>query len=114
MLVSVGEKVHIVVKRSFETELRRHFVGEIMAAEGVITRIEGYAFVFDTTRNVFVKKPEKRTSIIDLAESGYLVNIIPVQVNIDDLVYKQSTQRTMIVTDDKGFSLEINEFGTNR
>lgn len=32
MILEPGEKVHVIVGRNFEADLRRHFVGEVVAA----------------------------------------------------------------------------------
>jgi meiotically up-regulated gene 157 (Mug157) protein len=114
MVIDKGEKIHIVTRRNFEGDLRRHFVGEIVEAQDAVVRIEGYAFIWDRSRNEFAKKPDKRTTIIDLAESGYIVNILPNQVSIAKLIYKMSDQKHLTLTDQSSFTLDINEFGTSR
>jgi hypothetical protein len=55
MVIDKGEKVHIVTRRRFEGDLQRHFVGEVLEAQGAVVRIEGYAFIRDRTRNEFTK-----------------------------------------------------------
>lgn len=114
MIVSKGEKVHVVYRRTLEAEVRRHFIGEIIEAHDAIVRLDGIVFIFDNSLNQFIKKTESRTTIINLAESGYIVNLIGSQVNIEDLKYTMSTSRRLTLTDGKGFSLDINEFGANR
>ena len=44
MIVSKGEKVHVIMRRFFDEAVRRHFVGEIKEADGAIVRLEGYVF----------------------------------------------------------------------
>ena len=60
MMLRTGEKVHIIERRSFEKDLRRHFVGEIIDSSEQSIRVEGYAWVMDVTKGEFVRKPEKR------------------------------------------------------
>ena len=76
MLIETGEKVHVVVRRSFETDLRRHFIGEVTAANGSIARIDGYVMIFDKNKNTFIKSPNIRSTILDLANNGYWLNIL--------------------------------------
>ncbi len=114
MIVSPGEKVYVIFRRLFETEIRRHFVGEIMEVTGSTVRLEGNAIIFDSTKNQYSRKPELRTTIVDLAESGYIVNFIPSKVNIRDLQYILNQNKRLVVTDGKDFSLDINEFGAAR
>lgn len=111
MLVSNGDKVHIIYRALYEDSTRRHIVGEIMAAEGVVCRIEGYVFVYDSKTTMFERKDDKRVTIIDLAESGYIVNIIDRDVNIDEVNYRFLPNLGLAATDGKNFVLNINEFG---
>jgi hypothetical protein len=113
VLIDIGEKVHIITRRLFDENLRRHFVGEVIAAEGVIVRLEGYSFIYDDFKTQYLKSPEKRTSIFDLAESGYIINIIPKKVDIKKLEYKTIDRSYLVITDGE-FSLGINEFGIHR
>jgi len=47
MIVSANEKVHIITRRLFDEDLRRHFAGVVLeVAEGTIRAI-GYAFIYD-------------------------------------------------------------------
>lgn len=111
MAVSKGEKVHVVIRRLFDDAVRRHFAGEIKEAEGPVVRLEGYAFIYEEVTIQYVRKPGRRTTIIDLSESGYIANIIPADVDIDALSYQYVTGGNLVVTDGKNFSLDINEFG---
>lgn len=114
MLVNVGEKLHVLTRRLFESDVRRHFAGEVKAAESLAVRLEGYLFVFDAAKNAWVKRPEKRTRIVGLADSGHVVKVIPSGVNLDELEYRISPDKHLVVTDGRGFSLDINEFGAHR
>lgn len=114
MLFEPGDKVHVITRRNFDGDLRRHYVGEIEGGFETTARIRGYVFMLDTARNEFVRKPEERTTIIDLAESGYIVNVLPRHVDVEELTYSFSDQQKLVVTDNRGFSLDINEFGHNR
>ena len=113
MVISQGEKAHIIRRRNFVDDPRRHFIGEIKEVDGQVVRVEGYVFIFDPSKGEFFKKTQKRTTIIDLGDSGYVVNVIPMDINIEQLVYKND-EKTLFVTDGKSFSLDINEFGVNR
>ncbi|MGB5488974.1 MAG: hypothetical protein WBN06_16400 [Lysobacterales bacterium] len=114
MLLEINEKVHVVIRRTFETDLRRHFVGEIKLAIGSIARIEGYFVIFDKNKNTFIKKPSQRVTIMDLSSSGYWVNIIPKEVQLADLKYHYNNINNLTITDGKLFELDINEFGPLR
>jgi hypothetical protein len=114
MLLKKGEKVHVIARRFFEGDLRRHFVGEVKVATDTIARIEGYVFVFDTRKNEYIRKPAMRERIVSLVDSNNIVNIIPQSVNIEELSYQTSVDNRTVVTDGKSFSLDINEFSSMR
>jgi hypothetical protein len=114
MLIETGEKVHVIIRRTFETDLRRHFIGEIMAVADSCVRVKGFFMVFDRNKNSFTKKLNQRLTILDLSSSGYWVNLIPKDVNISDLIYAYDNNKNLILTDEKSFKLDINEFGVHR
>lgn len=114
MIVSNGEKLHVCVRRMLDDETRRHYVGEVAEAAGAVVRLKAWMFIFDNTRNEFVRKPELRTTIMDLGESGYTVSVIPANVDLGELRYAINRDRRLVVTDGEAFSLDINEFGPRR
>jgi hypothetical protein len=61
-----------------------------------------------------VKKAEPRTTILDVSESGYVVNILPRSVSLSDLRYETVDREFLAVVDGKGFALDVNEFGAKR
>jgi hypothetical protein len=112
MIVSKGEKLHIMYRSFYEKSSRRHVIGEIVEVQGCVCRLEGFVFVYDDKKTEFVKKPEKRTTIIDVAESGIIVNVIDSSVILEKVRYRYVSEYGLIATDDADFSLDINEFGS--
>ena len=91
-------------------DVHPHFVGEISAVTGQLFRAKGYSFVFDSGTNSYVRHPEARTRLFSLSDAGYIINVIPQEVELNSLQYRIVAGR-LAITDDSGFSLEINEFG---
>ena len=60
---------------------------------------------------MIVRRPERRTTILDLGESGYIVNLISREVDLDNITYRYVRDVGLVATDDQGFTLNINEFG---
>lgn len=110
MLLKPGEKIHVITRRSFDGDVRRHFVGQVVAADESAVRVRGFVFVFYPGPNEYVRRPDLRERIIALADAGNIINIIPEGVNLEDLVYRASEQNRLVVTDRKSFNLDINEF----
>jgi hypothetical protein len=113
MILNQGEKVHIITRRLFNTDLRRHFVGEVQAVEDNVVRLEGYAFIFDESHSQFIKRTERRVRIMGIADSGIIINVIPPEVNLKELMYRMSNERRLVLTDGRSFSLDINEFSAS-
>ena len=111
MLIEAGTKLHVIYRALYEKSTRRHFLGEVIKVDGVVCVLQGFAFVYDPKLETYQRKPERRRTVIDLAESGYVVNIVDANVNLDDVSYKYLQDTGMVATDGKNFSLDINEFG---
>jgi hypothetical protein len=110
MIFEAGEQVHVVYRALYAGSGRRHFVGKVQNAEGAVCRLEGFAFVYDKKTALFDKKPEKRVTVIDLAESGYIVNMIDGHVALENVEYSYEIGVGLIATDGAGFTLNISEF----
>lgn len=111
MLIEVGEKVHVMHRRVFETDLRRHFIGEVIAVSDMATRVRGYTFVFDRGKNTYYRLPERRCRIIPIVDASLIINIIPRMAKVDQAVYMLDKNGHIVVTDNETFSLDVNEFG---
>jgi len=113
MILDAGEKVHIVERRLFEEDLRRHFIGQIIKCTENTIRLKGHAWVFDGVKEEFVCKPELRERVVCLGEK-LTINVIPEDVNLDEVKYEVMPKKGLVVTDGKKFSLEITEFTAMR
>ncbi len=80
---SVGDKLHIITRRLFEGDIRRHFAGEVTAVMGELQEVSGYVFVFHPETNQYERRPELRTRIFSLGQQGFIVNKIPREVAIE-------------------------------
>jgi hypothetical protein len=109
-VLAVGDKLHIITRRLFANDVHPHFVCEISAVEGATFRAEGYSFVFDSGTNSFIKHPVLRTRLFSLSDAGHIINVIPSAVDLNALEYHVAGGR-LAISDGRGFSLEINEFG---
>ena len=113
MVLREGDKIHVIARRGFEQDLRRHFAGEVVAVSDYICKAVGHVFVLNPSTNRFSRKPEKRTRIVSLIDAGNIINILPSNVNTDDLNYVSGAQGHMTVTDGASFTLDIQEFLSN-
>ena len=103
-----GEKIHVIHRRHFEHEPHRHFVGVVDAYEGGVARVVGHVYAVDTTTFKFFRRPELRTRIISAASGEVLINVLPVTVDLEKIVYKIEAQ-AVHVTDGTDWHLDISE-----
>lgn len=114
MILEQGEKVHVIVRRMFERDLRRHFVGNVLEVSGDLARVEGYVFVLDSRTNQYTRRPSKRIRLIGLTDPGNIINVLPPGADLERIRYIQSQEKRLVVTDGETFNLDINEFGTTQ
>ncbi len=114
MVLEKGEKVHVISHRHFEHDLRRHFVGEVVSCTDQLVRVKGYTFVYDQARGEFAKKAIARIRIISLIDALNIINVIPAETDLNSVTYCMDRNSRLVVTDGNAFTLDINEFSTNR
>lgn len=111
MLLLKGEKIHVVHRRLFDHDIRKHFIGEVEDYENGIVRVVGHVWVIeDVKENIFRKKPEPRTRIISLSSGEVFVNVLPPQIELENIRY-EGAGHNVRVTDGSGWFLDIKEFG---
>ena len=108
-VVDIGEKVHVITRRAFKEDIRRHFAGTVTAAVGALIRVDGYAFVFNPVTLDYVFRPEFRTRIFGIGDSSEIVNIIPQASVLERMRYELQEGR-LVVTDGVTVALDINEY----
>ncbi len=111
-VVAVGEKLHIITRRNFAEDLRRHYAGTVQSVDGDLVRLRGYTFVFNAVMNEYRRRPEIRTRIFSLGDAQLIINVIPEDTHMEDLAYRKIDDR-LVITDSKSFRLDVNEFGAN-
>jgi len=110
-IIKAGEKLHIITRRLFMEDVRRHFAGEVTFALGAVIRAQGYTFVFNPVTLEYRRRPELRTRVFSLGDGAHIVNVIPPDTRIEKLRYELVDQR-LTINDGESFSLDINEFGS--
>lgn len=113
-IFSKGEKVHVLIRREFEGDIRLRFVGEVVETTDTVVRIRGYAFVYDTgVGNAFVRSGEQMERIVSLVDGGNIIHVIPREVKLEELHFVDECNRN-VLTDGKSFSMTTDAFGVRR
>ena len=113
MLLDIGDKVHVIERRMFDSDVRRRFFGVVERVDASTMRRTGYVHVYDSSSSTYVRCLEPRTRVIPLVASGLVINVAPHETNVEDVQYVERDGR-LIVTDGGSFSFDINEFGRRR
>ena len=108
-LMKTGEVVHLIEKRVFPDDVRRHFVGEIEVASDRAIRLRGYLFVYDSGASKFLRKPEIRTRVVPL-DNRVVINVLPDGISMEDVHYTHDADGNLSLTDGREFELDISEF----
>ena len=113
MVLSKGEKVFVIVRRLFEKDLRRHFIGEVVEVSEVVIRARGYTFLFDEATRDFKRREKQQTNIYSLVDAGIVVIMLSEEINLEEIRYCINDKGQRILTDGKSFSLQVSEYGVN-
>jgi len=114
MVLKAGEKIHVIFRRKFEADLRRHFVGEIAESSDQTVRVDGYVYIMNVMDNCYVRVQGLRTRIISLTDAGNNINVLPKNADIEKTTYTMSKEKRLVVTDGETFTLDVNEFASIR
>ena len=110
-LVRPGEIVHVIERRLFVGDVRRHFVGEVEACTDRALRVTGYLFVYDSSASAFTRKSERRTRILPL-DNRLILNVLPEGVSLEEVRYTHDAEGNLSLTDGAGLELDVSEFST--
>lgn len=109
MILKKGEKIHVIHRRIYEKDHHRHFVGVVESYEQGVARVSGHVYTVDPVKFSFIKRPEIRTRLISIISGDLLVNIIPPDVDLSKVTYKQE-RKAVRVTDGSDWHLDISEY----
>ena len=108
MFMSEDDVVLLAHRRMFQTDEPRYFLGQVMSSEGPLLKVGGYTFVRDVTSGAMVKKDERRTKVVSLASSGYIVYQLPQDVDVDR-AYVRSCEGDTVLVDGERELMNLSE-----
>ena len=114
MILEAGEKVHVLLRRRFDDEPRRHFLGRVVETSESIARVEGYAFAFDSSRNELRRSPDRSVRLVSLVDAGNVVSVLPAEADLDSADFRTVEGGRTVFTDGTTFRLDVSEFGARR
>ena len=97
--------------RRFETDVRRHFVGEVVATGMGAVRLRGVLFVYDAGSGEFVKKAELRERIFAI-DNTVSITVLPSKCDFEALTYVRE-DGNLLLSDGRDIRLDIAAFGAH-
>ena len=107
MILQVGEKVHVLVRRRFDSDVRRQLVGEVVAANDTLVRLRSFTFSFEPAFNLYTRSESAREQLVSLIDGLNLVTVLPAEVELGKLEFRLDGNRTVLT--DGAFTLEVEE-----
>lgn len=111
-VIEIGEKVHVITRRIFKEDVRRHFAGTVTAVSEPLIRVEGYAFIFNPVTLDYALRPEFRIRVFGIGDSNEIINVIPQASILERMRYELMNGR-LVVTDGISVALDINEYNAS-
>ncbi len=108
-VIESGELVHVIERRVFAEDVRRHFVGVVEACSDQALRLRGYLFVYDSGSGAFMRKPELRTRVLPL-DNRIIINVLPDHISAESIGFSTGSDGNLELTDGADFGLDISEF----
>jgi hypothetical protein len=109
-----GDRIHVTLRRLFDEEPRRHFSGVVQAATDSLAKIDGWPWLFDSSRNVFIRSDERRVRLVSLVDASNVIHVLPADVDPEKLKYEVLQGGRYAITDGGSFRMDVNEFGPRR
>ena len=106
MLLSQGEKVHVMHHSYFEKAGGRTLVGTVDDCDSGVARIRGHIYAVDQTKGVPVRQKETVTRFISLVNGEHAVTPLPETVSLDNVVYAQDA-KGLRITDGTEWTIHL-------
>lgn len=110
MLFNTGDKVHVLVRRNFDGDVRRHLIGMVERSSEHAILVQGRKAVYDNSSANYDILSEINSQVVSLVDSGVIITHIPEHVKLDELYYQYNPGMT-VITDGKEWTLRITEVG---
>lgn len=109
LLIDEGDKVLASVRRLYESEYPRFFVGVVEAATETVIRVHGSVYVWDPYRNAVVARDGRRRKLIPFSSPHFIVHALDRDVDLDNLSFKADTNGRIWLTDGDKPIMELAE-----
>ena len=109
MILKQGDIIFIARRRLFVEDRPRFFIGVVDQLHDGIIRTTGYVWVKEHLTGSIIMLNDKRTKIVSVASSSLQIHVLPSHLVVDEVMIKPGHHQTTILTDDKGFTMDISD-----
>ena len=109
MLIDEGDKILASVRRLYEAEYPRFFIGVVEAASETVVRVLGWVYIWDPYRNAVVQREGRRTKLIPFSSPHFIVHSLDRDTNLETLAFKADTNGRIWLTDGERPIMELAE-----
>ncbi len=109
MILQSGDKVLIAHRRLFQNDEPRFFVGEVLAYEDGVMKIDGYSYVKDMSGGMVVRKDEPRTKIVSISSDAFLIYQLPADTRLESVKF-ENEEGVQFLTDGHNLKMNLAEY----
>jgi hypothetical protein len=109
MSLDTGEKVFASLRRLFEGEYLRFFLGEITAVDGDVIALTGHALVWDPYAGAVLKREGERTMLLSVSAGTFLMFRLDPSLDLHALSVSTDTNGRLWLVDGERPLLELEE-----
>ena len=109
MLIDEGDKILASVRRLYEAEYPRFFVGVVEAATETVVRVVGSVYIWDPYRNAVVQREGQRRKLIPFSSPHFIVHCLARDMNLEAVAFKADTNGRIWLTDGDTPVMELAE-----
>ena len=106
-VVKEGEQIFVVHRPLFQGDVRRHFIGTVLAVDLPLVRTSGHVFAADAKTNQFRRHDPERVRVISLTGDSLIINVIPSTVRVESITYQYRPGPAVVLTDGSGWHLDV-------
>ena len=97
MILDVGDTVLVSHRRMYQHDEARFFVGQVVACDRELVKLEGYSFVRDLSTGQVIRKNEKRIKLLSIASPGYIFYQLMGDIEISAVNVRNETGELFLV-----------------
>ena len=109
MLIDEGDKILATIRRLFESEYPRFFLGVVESATEHAARVVGHVYVWDAYRNNVVKREGRRRELIPLSSPHFTLTSLDRELDLEVVGFQADTNGRIWLVNGDATIMELAE-----